>query len=215
VSYLIQSFGVGTGNCLASQIIRMPQAPPGANQPQYTTDTLRISGDFLLLCRNVEEEGPFPGIGLGVYTFRRTNLLQTCFLRCFEEGEFRLNVDISKQSEKWILYIRIGEGFQRKILIDDAGVLTPEDRRITFAHRNEVKLARDNRVFVEHPDEEGDIRVDEFDVATGEKIRTIWTGVPRENGRMLASVLSNGIKVFCIISHHTGSADNIIQSFLL
>ena len=54
-------------------------------------------------------------------------------------------------------------------------------------------------MFVENPDEEGNIRVDEFDVETGKK-HTNWTGVP-EDGKMLASVLSNGIKVFCIFSH--------------
>jgi len=167
-----------------------------------------------LLCRNVEEERPFPGIGLGVYAFCRTNLLQTCYLRCFEEGEVRLNVDSSRKTDKWILYYDFRKGFHRKITINGAGVLTPDDRQITFALRNEVRLARDNRVFVEHPDEEGDIRMDEVDVATGEKIRTIWTGVPRD-GHMIASVLSNGIKVFCIISAHAGSTDNIIQSFLL
>jgi len=217
VSYLIQSFDVRTGNCLANKTLRMPPSPPGANRPRYTNDTLRISGDSLWLSRHVEEEGPFPGIGLGVYSFARTtNLLQQmCFLPCFEEGEIQINEDRSRQStEKWMLSCRVSEGFYRKIVIDGSGVLTHEDRRITFGDREEVKLARDNRVFVEDPDEGGDIRLDEYDVVTGDKIRTISTGVPRE-GHMVASVLCNGIEIFCVISAHAGSTNNVIQSFLL
>jgi len=215
VSYLIQSFDVGTGNCLASKTIRMPPSPPGANKPRYTTDILRISGDYLWFSRHLEEGGSFPGIGLGVYSFIRTNLLQTCYLPCFEEGETQFNEDWSTQStSEWTLYCRIGEGIERKILINGAGVLTDEDRQITFGDRQEVRLARGNRVFVEHPDEEGDIRLDEYDVITGDKIRTFTTGVPRR-GHTVASVLCNGIEIFCVISAHAGSTNHVIQSFLL
>ena len=216
VSYLLQSVDVGTGFCLASQIIRMPQAPPGASQPRRTADTLLISGDYLLFCRRSEETRAFPGIGLGVYAFRRANLSQTCYLRCFEEGEVALNMDDSGQTDKWIFYYDFHESAPsiRKFWIDGSGILTHEDQRITFGDRNEIKFARGDRVFVENPDEKGGIFLDEFDVASGEKIRTISTGVPR-NEHTLASVLSNGNKIFCIVSAHGGSDRNVIQSFLL
>jgi len=216
VSYLLQSVDIGTGNCLASQIIRMPQAPPGASQPRRTNDTLLFSGDYLLFCRSSEETRAFPGIGLGVYAFRRANLSQTCYLRCFEEGEVALNMDDSGQTDKWIFYYDFHERAPsiRKFWIDRSGILTDEDQRITFRDWKEIKFARGDRVFVEIPDEEGCIFLDEFDAASGEKIRTISTGVPR-NKHTLASVLSNGNKIFCIVSARGGRDRNVIQSFLI
>lgn len=221
LSYLIQSFDVATGNCLATQILWIPQARPGENRPRYTTDYLLIMGDYLVLSRNVEEEGPFPGVGLGVYAFCRTNLSQTSYLPCFEEGEISLNLlHQSGRNGKWILYrLALGEaGVQRRIFIDRDGVLAHDDRQIRFQDREYVMLAGDKEVYVGNPDEDGIIRLDEFDIATGAKNRTIWTGLSTREGRwMLQTVLCNEVNIFCIFWKISGvtTRTHAIRTFLL
>lgn len=214
VSYFIQSFDVGTGNCVATTTIVMPQGPPGGKQPKYTTVKLFLSDNYLWFSRNVEEDGPFPGIGLGLYSFDRTNLSQQkCFLPCFEEGEIWVNMPRVVGNNKWILTRRWTEDFYRKVRINEEGVLI-EEGPIKFGGRDEVKFASGNRVFVEHPDEEGDIRLDEYDVVMGEKSRTLSTGVPRQD-HMVASVQSNGSAIFCMISAIGPSTNHVIQTFLV
>lgn len=107
-----------------------------------------------------------------------------------------------------------GERFSRMILINESGILE-ERGRLTFGGRDYVTLATANRVFVEDPDERGGtIKLDEYDVATGAKVRTLATGIPRE-GHMVASVISNGIEVFCMIGANRGNPRNVVQSFLI
>ena len=212
VSYILQSFQVATGNRVTEQIIRMPATPRGLTPPRYTTKKLMISGDYLLLSHQVEVAGPFLGIGLGMYAFRRSDLSQTCYLSCFEQGEVCINCDDSRQTDKWIIWSPF-DRIWRKIQIDSAGVLSTAHGQVTFAGGDDVKLAWGDQVFVENSDEDGTVRLDQYNVATGAKIRTIATGVPGR-GHMVASVLGHGKRVFCLISAIAPSTEHVIQSFL-
>lgn len=218
VRYLLKAFDVASGNTLTTRSI-VPFHASGAKRPSSPhriVSSLLISGNHLLLLRHVEENGPFPGIGQGVYTFSMTDdLKQTGFSPCFEEGEVYINHDKSKTTDKWLLYHNFGDESFRKISINADGLVEEEPRHITFGPRNRVMLATADRVFVEHPDEKGSVELDEYDVATGEKVRTICTGVQRDTTTMVASVLSNGKEVFCVVCPNGWSMENIVQSFLL
>lgn len=179
--------------------------------------SLCISGNHLLRILLAKEQRRFANAGLGVYALNMDDYLSlTSFLPCFHNGECVINhrLDKSKQTPGWLLYHRTGNTSERKISISDQGILTAEPRGITLGERNEVKLATAMRAFVEHPNERGEVKLDEYNVAIGEKVRTLLTGIPRQD-HMVASVLSNGKEVFCIISGFAGSQDHVIQSFLL
>jgi hypothetical protein len=114
---------------------------------------------------------------------------------------------------KWILTRRFTEDFFRKYRITDEGVVT-EEGHIKFGGREQVKFASGNSLFVENADEEGDIRLDECDVATGKKSRTLSMGIPRE-GHNVASVQSDGSAIYCMMTADGSSANHVIQTFLV
>lgn len=216
---VLQSFDVVTGDLIGSKTIPMPQGPPGSMRPHYVVCEPFLSGNHLWFIRHVEEAGPFPGFGLGLYRFDRATLQQTGFLPCMEEGELWINMPRQKEREtNWLLTHCFSDNSSRdsfcKCTINEAGELTKEQEPVVFGSRNEVLLASGNRVIVEHPDEEGEIQFDEYDIETGKKIRTLSTGVPRRD-HMVASIQSNGSTTFCIISETGPNASrHVIQPFL-
>jgi len=203
---VIEEYEVATGNRLASSDIPMQQANPGRNIP--TVEWLTVSNNHLLLFRWSEESGIYPatGCGLGIYSISRDSLLETSFLQYFEEdGGYLNNGSRPNQLDQWILFNQFSDdgNTNRKISIGSDGVLTPDPQRITYEGiRNEAKLLTSTSVFVEHPNEEGEIKLDENDIVTGKKVRTISTGVHRlEPGHSLASVHSNGKKSSAFSQH--------------
>ena len=105
-----------------------------------------------------------------------------------------------------------GENFDRKILVNGDGILSTSEARVSFGDLYRVKLTISNRAFLENRHE---LKLDEYDVTNGTKLRTIvLKGVPLERRHMVASVLSNGIEVFCIVTGRPG-IQSFIQSFLL
>ena len=219
-SLLVQSYDVATGNRSASRVIPMKRAPGAATlPPRAPVCSLRVSGDHILVFRHVEEEQRFPLNGLGVYTLNRADdsLVVTSFLPCFERGEVLINEDRSKHTKRWIIVCEVSAGTSnehRKIAVNNDGTLTDCPRGMTWgSERNEIMLATDSRLFVEHSAEEGEVKLDEYDIATGEKVRTLSTGLPRSD-HMVASVLSNGKEVVCLMSGGPGGRPNVIQTFL-
>ena len=228
----LASYDIQSGNFLGTQ-------PMQIRTRSDILSSLMVSRDHLFQFDRIEAPGPFLAEDkLGVYSYALNDGLQlTGFLPCFESGEMILHFDdgpkqihqvracgksswpsreithiffVPLRSSQWILYHTHEEDFDRKILVNRNGTLSTSDsHRISFGLRNDVKLATANRVFVEDPNEKGTIKLDEYDIATGTKVRTILTGGPVED-YTLASVLSNGIEVVCIMKGRAGRPGNII-----
>jgi len=219
-SLLVQSYDVATGNRSASRVIPMKRAPGAATlPPRSPVCNLRVSGDHILVFRHVEERQWYPGIGLGVYMLNRADdsLLVTSFLPCFERGEVSINEDRSKQTKRWIIFYEHNAGTPNeitKILVNNDGTLTVVCPRgmTRESEYQEIKLVTESRFFVD-PEEQGEVKFDEYDIATGEKVRTLSTGLPRSD-HLVASVLSNGKEVVCSMSGGPGGRPNVIQTFL-
>jgi hypothetical protein len=226
VSYGIAAYQISTGYYLGqSTTLQMPQPPAGANLPMRTVDTLLVSGNHLLFIRHMEEEeeeGPFPNIGLGVYSYARNGLSLQCFLPCFEDGEYEMNpggpFNRHETSNKWIFYRHADEDHHRKLLIGDDGSITLDPGTMPWTHEFEVLLLTASRAIVWLPDErEGDICLYEYDSTTGEKLRVMNTKLARRDHRV-DFVFTKGRELFCVlwsVDTRTRLIRNCIQSFIL
>jgi len=76
-------------------------------------------------------------------------------------------------------------------------------------------MATPTSVFTHNPDEEF-LALDEYDLESGKKLRTLETGVTREGPHMVASILASHERgeLFIFFSGGFGGI-HIIQSFLL
>jgi len=136
------------------------------------------------------------------------------------DGPYFVNHDNSQQTNKWILFRPLAMagamGRQdRKLLIDRDGILSLDPGAITWAGlRHEVKLATATSVFVENPEQRGpDLELEEYDISSGRKLRTITFGATRGNVSMVAPVLSNDKEGFCLLDREDDTHE--ILSFLL
>jgi hypothetical protein len=80
-TFRIESREVATGNLIMSKNLTMAQ-PPSSN----ISGRLSVSGNHLLLFLIGGRGRVWPDSGLGVYSFSRMDLAQTCFLPCFSGG---------------------------------------------------------------------------------------------------------------------------------
>jgi hypothetical protein len=195
VSYRIESYDIATGSTIRSNTIEMPRAADdNVRFPRYTTTKLLVAKGHLLLLRNLEEQGPFPGIGLGAYSFCRNDLSQKCFLPCFQDGEVHIEHGKSRQTSQCVLFQEfVGRRTcNMKLSINrSTGNLVVGDFNV-LGDRTDVELVTSTSVFMFDPDAEA-FFLEEFDLATGQKLRTMPLGVGRAtNGAtMMACILEN------------------------
>jgi hypothetical protein len=103
------------------------------------------------------------------------------------------------------------------ISIDGSGILRRHDATIPLGRAKYISSA--SRVFltntssVEGDEEDWSLKIDEFDLTTGTKVRTLSTGFTfSDDGCDIHSVFSNDTAVYCIIG---ANGRLVIQKFLL
>jgi hypothetical protein len=212
----IEVYDVASGNLLNTIDVDVQ------NNTSIVRRSLFLSDSHLLLIRSRTAAPDEPGVGnLGIRSFRlvENDLVETCFLQSFQDGQVLFNTDTSKQLKTFILYRKETRTAQlnRMISINGDGILQEESDEINFGTRCVVThQSSARRVFVENPDntDGGIIKLDEFDLATNTVVRTLSTGLVAGQYR-IDSVHSTDKEVVCILRQQTQNHENFIQSFAL
>ena len=83
---------------------------------------------------------------------------------------------------------------------------------LCLGERNDILLVTQTRVFAHLKFQDGEIQFDEFDIASCEKLQTIFTGLSCPE-YVLVYVDATVEVLFCMMSKRV-SADNVVQTFL-
>lgn len=228
-SLYMESYETTHGQMVASTThAAVKRFPPGSDPRYFFCTRIIVSRDKLLVAVYVEEAGPFPDAGFGIYVFDCRSLSFLSYTPMFEET----GVSIEKVSADWLVYAPEGRGPLRSSAVkitggninNDNNVIEPLGE-IDLGQRSAVLLVTSTSIYGYDPDErEGTIQIDEFDIRSGKKVRTLDTGVdwvvPDEDDddhpyqRMMANAMVVGKRLVFLISS-VGSHINTMVTFAL
>lgn len=188
--YKIEAHDLANGNVVATTTVNMPLIPQ--ERPRYFATYLVAMENHVVLLRHYEQSGRFPGTGVGAYSFRRSDLIQTHYLPCFDKGEIHIEIDKSRCASKYVRFSDFASvSFNRLLAVNKStGGLTIEDHT-PMEQRGHCVLMTTHSLYVTNHDEDM-MHLDQYDLMTRQKVRSLKIGFGRSNSQyMLATTCVN------------------------
>ena len=211
----LESYNARTGQHVASTR-RQVGSPTPSLRPRTT---MTFSHDKLVVAYNTEEEdrGPATDYGFGIYVFHCHDLSFCHYVPMFQDSPVYVHGKVS--TEDWLTYDKPHSNITTAVQITGGTVRHVSE--IELGASPTILLVTATSVYAYDPDKrEGDIEIVQFDIFTGNKIRTLETGIPwmvpdeDRTHRMVADAHVVQNQVVILISS-VGSHVNSIVTFAL